>query len=163
MLSSRPTMRSRAFTLIELLIVLSVIGTVSLIAVPRYARSLERYQADAAARRIVADLQRAQARARTKGAHVTVAFDTDLDRYEIPDVPSLKDPTSGTVVEVGAAPFRATLVTAAFDNPVAADLTSDVIFDGYGMPDSGGSVLIRAGDVTRTIVLDAETGKVTIQ
>ena len=38
-----------------------------------------------------------------------------------------------------------------------------VIFDGYGMPDSGGSVDITAGGVTKTIQLDPDTGRAVVQ
>ena len=40
---------------------------------------------------------------------------------------------------------------------------TDVVFDGYGIPDSGGSVTLRLGDTARRVAIDAQTGLVTIK
>src|SRR5436305_14998357 len=62
------------FTLIELLLVIALIAVAAAVAMPRYGRAVCHYQADAAARRIVADLAAAQARAKLNSTTVTVNF-----------------------------------------------------------------------------------------
>ena len=38
---------------------------------------------------------------------------------------------------------------------------TDVIFDGYGVPDSDGTIVVTVNGQSRTIQLDAVTGKAT--
>ena len=40
---------------------------------------------------------------------------------------------------------------------------AQVVFDGYGMPDSGGTVIVQWGSIQKTVVLDADTGKASVQ
>src|SRR5204863_23675 len=66
-LRAGPASSRRAFSLIEITLVLMVMGVLAALAVPRYASALARYRADAAARRIVADLDLARTTARSSG------------------------------------------------------------------------------------------------
>ncbi len=50
------------------------------------------------------------------------------------------------------APYYAQLVSAAFGGDEV------VTFDGYGLPDSGGTVVVGVGGVTRNVVLDGQSG-----
>ena len=61
-------------------------------------------------------------------------------------------------------PYAADVVSAAFDDPDdALDAIEAVTFDGWGTPDSGGTIVVAAGPQTRTIVLDPDTGKAAVQ
>lgn len=145
--------RQRAFSLLELLVVMVVVATIAGIAAPRYARSLDRYRADAAARRVVADLRFAAAEARASSASRTVTFDTATDDYQIDGM------ATAYTVRLSDAPYSATLVSVVFDDPAdPGDSTVAVVFDGYGRPDSGGTVIISSGSTTRTITLDPIAG-----
>ncbi|MFN7613934.1 MAG: Tfp pilus assembly protein FimT/FimU, partial [Phycisphaerae bacterium] len=59
--------RHRAFSMIELVIVLVIVGVTAAIAVPRYVNSVQRTKVDGAARRIAADIERLRDRARAQG------------------------------------------------------------------------------------------------
>ena len=53
-------------------------------------------------------------------------------------------------------------------NPVAnapVDMGGDaqLTFDGYGLPDTGGFVIVQAGDYQYTVVVDPETGAAEVQ
>jgi type II secretory pathway pseudopilin PulG len=144
-------------SLFELVVVLVIIGALAAIAVPRYAESDARYRADAAARRIVADLALAQTNAYTSGEGVTVKFDVPADMLSAPEMRSLDKASSDYVVKFAEAPYRARLISADFGGIPAVD------FDGYGMPSSGGSVVVKVGRTQKTVVLDPGTGKAKVQ
>ena len=133
--SSRPT---SGFSLLELVLVLAIMTTLSTVAVPRYAVSLARYRADAAAKRVKAELSLARRTAKITGASLTV----DVSDYQ---------------EILSESPYRAVIVSADFDGD------EDVVFDGYGIPDSGGTVTVRVGIIQRTVLVDADTGRSTVQ
>ena len=146
-----------AFSLVELLLAMAIVATMAGIAAPRYANSLARYRAEAAARRLVDDLAVARNDARVSHTSRTVFFDTAEDSCLIPGVRDLKDSKSSYRVDYSKPPYRADLVSVDFNT------TTKVTFDGFGTPDSGGTVVIKIGDEVRTVVLDPDSGKAVAQ
>jgi type II secretion system protein H len=147
----------RAFSLIELTMVIAIIAIVSAIAAPRFAAASNRFRIDAAARRIVADLNLAQARARSSSASQTIAFDLSAHRYEMIGMADPDRPSAAYAVSLGDGPYHCKLDTATF----GADAT--LVFNGFGMPDSGGSLTISTGSEKRTITMDSTTGSAAVQ
>ena len=147
----------RGFTLIDLVMVLSVITVVAAIAAPRYANALVRYRADAAARRITADIRLAQQTAKTTSSSRTITFDTTNHAYSIPNVRALDGQSMTYVVMLQEPPYLARLAS--------VDMGGDVqlTFDGYGVPDSGGLITVQVGDATRTVVINPDTGSAEVQ
>lgn len=154
----RPRTSSRhAFSLLELVLVLAIIATLAAIAAPRYAASAVRYRADLAARRIVADLELARSSAKAAGTSRTVKFYVSTNNYELSGLPSLDDAAATYMVELSERPYEAALVSADFAGE------TEVKFDGWGSPSTGGTVILNAGSEQRTVTIDGETGKATIQ
>lgn len=154
----------RGFSLIELVMVIAILATMSAIAVPRYANALTNYRVDSAARRIVADLAYAQSQARESSSSRTVSFDTASDSYRLNDVADIDRSSGAYVIDLRGEPYRATLVSAVFDDSSdVADLLDEVVFNGYGLPDSGGTIVVTVGTTSKTIVLDPDTGQAVVQ
>ena len=147
----------RAFSLIELVMVIGIMAIVAAIATPRYAQSVARYRVQTGARRMVQDLAMARERARSLGASQTVVFNPRSDSYQIAGVRALNGTGSDYTVDLAGGLYRSKLVSANF----GGDRT--VVFNGYGYPDSGGTAVVRIGDITKTVVLDAQTGRAAVQ
>jgi Tfp pilus assembly protein FimT len=127
------------------------------IAAPRWAGANQHYQLDLAAQRIVADLALAQSRANFARTSVTVSFLTTNNSYQILGMPN-PDHSSGIyTVYLNAAPYSAVLTSASFGG------TSQIIFDGYGTPTAGGTLVVTVGNRSHTITVDATSGRATIQ
>ena len=147
---------ARAFSLVELVLVIAITAMVTAIAAPRYANSVARYRADSAARRVAADLALAQNNASTAGRVQPMVF---ISRsYQMPGMAHLDGKSYGDyTVDLGADPYKVTRVAAEF----GGDAT--VKFDLYGNPDTGGSVVVEVGDFRRVVVLSPDSGRVTIR
>jgi len=147
----------RGFSLVELMLVLTIISILAGIAVPRYANALARYRADAAARRVVVDLDYARQLARSSSAGVSVELKTTTDEVRLMGVPNQNQTSGDWRTELNKRPYHADLISTNFGGDAI------VIFNGYGDPDSGGTAVLTVGSETRTIVLDPDTGKAGVQ
>jgi prepilin-type N-terminal cleavage/methylation domain-containing protein len=145
------------FSLFELVIVVSVVGILAALAVPRYAESVGRYRAEAAARRVAADLALAQAKARAASAAQSVTFNATAGTYTVSSARNLDHPKSIYTVNLGGEPYRVTIGYADFGG------TPQAQFDMFGAPTFGGKVTVYAGAYARTVSLVKEDGSVTVQ
>jgi prepilin-type N-terminal cleavage/methylation domain-containing protein len=146
----------QAFSLIELIIVAVIIAMLASMAIPRFGNSIARQRADAAAKRISADLEFARRIAMTTSKSQTVSFDTTELSYRLVGLPHLDHPDQEYKNNLFEEPYSAT--------GISTDLGGDaeVVFDMYGTPDSGGSVQVQVGEHYRTVTLDEVTGQPTI-
>lgn len=140
--------RGRAFSLLELVLVLAILATVSAIAMPRLAVASARYQVETAARRVAADLRLARARAQAASASQSVVFTLSPARYSITGMADLDRPANAYQVNLAGEPYRCELLQATF----GGDQT--VVFDGFGRPDSAGTIELRCGVWTKTLTLE---------
>ena len=144
-----------AFSLMEMVMVLAIMAVLSAIAVPRYSNTVERARADAVARRLVADLAYAQRAAKTTNQPQTVKL-VWPSYYELVDLPGLNDPNAKYVVMLDEEPYGAS----GFSFQLGGD--NNLVFDIYGMPDSGGWITINVGSQYRTVTIDADSGRAEI-
>ena len=150
--------RSRGgFSLLELIVVLVIMAIMAAIATPRYGQAVARYRTEMAARKVAADLTFARKRARTSSASQVVNFNVADGGYQLPGVTDMRTSATDYSVSLSSAPYQARIVSADFDGD------PDVTFDGYGVPDSGGTVVVAVGNHSRTIILDADSGKAEVQ
>jgi prepilin-type N-terminal cleavage/methylation domain-containing protein len=148
---------ARAFTLTEVTLVAVIISIISAIAIPRFGASLARYRAERASCRLKADLLLARDKAIHQGRAFTVSFITGTaSSYTLI---GLRDPdrsTADTTVILSREPYLTTL------GSLSVGPDTSIIFDGFGIPDSAGSMVLSVGSATRTLTIDGQSGEVTL-
>lgn len=149
--------RCSAFSLVEMVMVILIVGTLASIAVPRYSNALVHYQAEAAAKRLAVDLNYARRHAIHTNADQTVTFNTTASTYELVGIQDFDQSSQPYVVRLSDSPYRAKIRSADFGGDM------QVVFDIYGVPDSSGQVVVESGDWQKTVTVDAENGVVTVQ
>ena len=150
----RPSI-SRAFTLVELAVVVVILAVLAQLAIPRYARAIANYRADAAIRRIAADIALTQSRARALSSSQTITFSTTANTYQITGMPDPDHPAATYTVPLADKTTGASLSAVSFNN------SPSLTFDGYGAPSSAGSITVTSGIATRSLAVAADSGVVT--
>jgi prepilin-type N-terminal cleavage/methylation domain-containing protein len=149
-----------AFTLIEIMIVVVIIGIAAAMAVPMISSGAS-FQIRSAANLVVADLEYAKSMAISRGQSYKVVFDAANESYQILKV------SDDSVVR----PPDRNCDTMSFPNEnrihdVVIDSTSftagAVTFDYLGSPDAGGTVVLKAGEIARTITIEPVTGFISV-
>ena len=156
----RPTRNGRAFTLIEIAIVIVVLAILAAVVVP-IAMSASSVQVVGAGRMVASDLQYAQTHAISTQSPVAVVFDPASESYQLSNASGgLIHPITNSSYFVdfsGDGRFaEVDIVSADFDG-----LTS-VTFDELGAPDAGGSVQLQAGPDALSVDVANATGKITV-
>lgn len=152
-----PIHKRAAYTLVELVVVILLLGIVAAAAGPRITKTLHRHRALAAARRIAADLEFARDTARNGSAAQSIRFDVNANSYTIPGIADPDRPASGYQVSLARIGLEAQITK------VDAGGDSTLLIDGYGTPDSDARITVVAGKHAVTVVLNAATGRITLE
>jgi len=149
----------RGVTAVELVVVALILAIVAAAAVPKYVDNLTRVRVDAAARRIIADLAAAQARAKATSSSQTITFvvPPQGSQYQIVGMKDPDRPSAAYLVDLTAYPYQATLSSVSFGG------STTLAYNGYGVPGSSGTIVVQAGKFTRTVTIDSSTGMASFQ
>lgn len=129
-----------------------LMAIISALAVPRFAGFLAEQRLDAAGRRIVTDIALAKRHSKHNSAALPVTFSSVSDTYTVSGLSDPDHPSASYVVRLGEEPYGVDVVSADFGGD------AELRFDGYGTPDSGGTVVLRVGTRTRTVSVEAGSG-----
>ena len=144
------------FTLVDAVMVLAIMAILTTIAAPRFSNSIALQSVDAAARRVQVDLSLARRHAKISTTSQTVSFDTATNSYRLVGMTDPDHSSAEYKISLSEEPYRATIVSANFGGD------AEIIFDGWGAPDSGGSVVVQVGSHQKTIDVDPDTGQASV-
>lgn len=146
--------RPSCFTLIELIIVICILAILGSVGVGVYSGTAVNQQIEGAAKRIESDLALARQNAVTKSTSQSVLFTPGTGTYVLNGMADPDRPGKTYIVNLSVPPHEAKIIS--------ADLGGDaeIIFDGHGKPDSGGTIVIEAGNRQMTLTVDPDTGLV---
>ena len=153
---------SGGFTIVEIIIVVVIITIAALAAVPMMS-SAASLQIRSAANMIAADLEYARSMAISGGQNYSVVFDKNTDSYQIEDQDSnvIQHPVKkGFPYEIN---FQNDSRLSKVDITTVSFTDSKVQFDCLGSPDNGGTVILQADGITKTITVEPVTGFISIQ
>ncbi len=145
----------RAFSLVEMVMVLTIISIAAAITVPRFSRAVARRQADSAAQRLTQDLALARHHARVSSSDIKVEFKTSPG-YQVVGLPDPNNPNANYTVNMQAAPYHVSQWEVDFEG------FGDVTFNMYERPDRSGEIVLHVGSEVRTIAINGENGRTLI-
>lgn len=151
----------RGFSLVELVLVVAIIGIVSAIAVPRFAGATQHRKLSAAAQRLAADVSLAQTRANVTSTPVTITFAVGTGKYTMAGVPDLNTGVMPYTADLSSQPFYAVIESTAIGGAFKSSGTTQLTFNGYGLPTAGAVLTVAVATRTATVTVDAGTGRVT--
>lgn len=174
----------RGVTLVELLIVTALLGTIAMAAYPGFVVQLEDSRLRSAAARVSAAIEAAQLRAVNSGRQTRVVFDAaadtvDLEHYIVPPaMTGTKEFVNESNIDTGSfGPMRDPLDPG---RDYALRLSHPLFFDGVdlagadfggvgiitfsalGAPQDGGTAILACGGRQTRISVAPLTGKVTV-
>ncbi|HET6428443.1 MAG TPA: GspH/FimT family protein [Phycisphaerae bacterium] len=160
----RPPRRSsragEGFTLVELIVVVIILAIAAAVVVP-YAVGTGQMSCQAAARRLMADLEYAQNQAIVTQTQIKVTFDSSTNSYTVAN-------QSGPLIHpitkkdyVVDFDIEDTFKGIAIGSAVFGG-AGEVNFSALGAPDQGGSVDLAAGAHTYRVTVAPVTGRVSV-
>ncbi|HET6881571.1 MAG TPA: GspH/FimT family pseudopilin [Pirellulales bacterium] len=144
-------------TIIELVCALAIIAALSAAGAPRFAKAITARRAEAAARRLSADLEWLRSTARLTSTSQSMTFNLAASTYNLTGFTNPDVPGAAYSVNLANTTYKTTIASLNFGG------ATTLSFNGYGIPSAGGTVVVQSGNSTRTVAVDGTTGVVTWQ
>ncbi len=132
---------------------MAILAVASSLVFSRYGRSIASYRVDSAARRVAQDLNTTKGWARARSQSKLITF--TATGYSISGLRALDGTSMIYTVDLSKEPYRTTFRSIDFGG------TTQCMFDGYGAPQTIGTVRLQSGEAVRTVSMDA-AGNITI-
>ena len=172
------------FTLVELTVVVTIVGVMAMVALPRIGSTISLRRAQTAGEMLRADLQSARTTAMTTSRPLLIEFDTAASTYSVSEAfgapPAGMQPIARTV-DLSLEPYGVRIAAASFKSyGITEPARSRYVYDIYGRaraPDASlfhspgvsdtpvfeGTIDLEAGPRSVRLVLDPATGNITTE
>lgn len=136
------------FSLVEVVLVVTIMAVIAAIAMPRYARAAAGYRAEAAARAVAEHLKLVRARAMAGSRAWTITIRTNAATVSATPTSTSADTSDDLNLVISTEPWRASIS--------AADFLGDArfSFDGFGTPSLPGTVTVMSDGIRSTVTVD---------
>lgn len=144
------------FSLIDVTLTVLITGILASAATPAFSGFLQHARADAAAKRIRADLDHARRTALAESQTRAVRFSVGTGIYTLPGMTHPDHPGQTYSVDLSLTPYSSTIQS------VSAGSDTTIMFSRFGASDSGGVITVQSGLATQTVTVDPDTGKASV-
>ena len=148
-------MRQKAFTLLETIVVLTIMALFFAVSIPLFSRFVEKSKLETAARNIVSTLRTARSYAISNNATYDVVFDA----VSTPHQYYIQDEGSNVIDKKYKLPTEIQFNTIGFAGNAASFLSTGELSE--TSPDT--SVIIEDSNSTKTITVERTTGRVKVE
>ena len=148
--------RTRAFTLLELVVVIVIISITAAIAIPRLSGASTRYRVDAAVQQVLSDINITAAEANRISQTREIDFDAFSESYTLIGQPSLSNPAVDRVVNLSREPYNVNMLRVSFGGNSELDISA------YGLILVAGEITLAAGRQGRRIVFTQGSSSIQI-
>lgn len=143
-----PRRAAVGFSLIELVLVVTIVGVLAAIAMPRYARAAAGYRAEAAARAVAEQLKLIRARAMAGSRAWTITIRTNAAAISATPTATSADTSDDLDLVLSTEPWRASIDSADFLGDARFS------FDGFGTPSLPGTITVVSDRIRSTVTVD---------
>jgi len=154
------------FSLVEVIVVISIVGVLSYFAVAKLGNSHASIQYETMANRLASDVRYAREHAFSQGKGTSVFIDQSNNRYSLKwdDGSYLENPVGGGdfLVQLGAGEFPGVLITGTSFNGGRLDFNKAGLPLNSGIAFSGTLTLVKLNDEKR-ILITSETALVRVE
>ncbi|PHQ82372.1 MAG: hypothetical protein COB69_02085 [Phycisphaera sp.] len=147
---------TRAFTLIELVIVIVIISITAAIAIPRLSGASTRYRVDAAVQQVLSDIKVTSAEANRISRTRSIRFEAASESYMLVGQPSLNNPATDQIVNLSLEPYNVNMLRVSFGGDSRLDISA------YGLMLEAGELTLAAGRQGRRIVFTQGSSSIQI-
>ena len=153
---------NKAFTLIESVMVIVIIGILTAVVMPAFVNSYNTLKIEGAYKQLMQDIRYTKQLAISRQTTHGISFNPSQDSYFL-----YRQTTSNTVNDPSTQkPFNVTYTSGKFSgvNLVSTTFTSpaqDTLeFNSLGAPSSAGVITLNYNSITKTITVEANTGRI---
>lgn len=140
---------TRAYTLVELVIVLMIVGILAAVAAPKYSKAMTSFRLQAVADRIAGDIRYAKRMAQQKSSTQLVVFDPSTDSYSLTSVTDMNRRGRTHQFSLTDLEYECDLVSADFGG------SSTLTFSIFGRPTNSGTVVVSCAGTSATLTVDS--------
>jgi len=157
--------RTRAFTLVEVVIVVLIVAIIAAVGMPAVGDSFDQMKLRAAAKTLMADLNYVRNLAIADGREHGLVFSSTGYTAFLKTPPAGEEKARVDVIEhpISHRPWKVSLSERSIALSADFDGGGSVTFDSSGTPGAAGSVVLRTGGGSIVVNVEAGTGRVSAQ